>query len=182
MKKLIKLSLACIVLAGTCPVVQAKGDDFGAVVKVIEQFYHVKHKGIPFLAKAGMKTAVTVARLAGGSRKRLAEAGSVKVAYFEDQEFNNSGSVLGFRSVINKALAGGWSLLIQVLAPQDQEQSYIYLSEAGEKFNVLVVNIGRREGSVVQVTLSPKTLAALMRNPEEMGEAITTEATTEDQE
>jgi len=77
------------VVLGSAPAsVQAKGDDFGAVVKVVEQFYGVKHKGIPFLAKAGIKTATVAARIAGGFKKRLAEAGSVKVAFFEGQELN----------------------------------------------------------------------------------------------
>ena len=66
-------------------VVQAKGDDFKSVVKLIEQFYGVKHQGIPFLAKAGMKVATTAARIKGGTARRLAEAGSVKVAVFEEQ-------------------------------------------------------------------------------------------------
>ena len=40
--------------------------DFNSVVKMIEQFYGVKHIGIPFLAKAGMKVATTAARIKGG--------------------------------------------------------------------------------------------------------------------
>src|SRR6185503_4473532 len=35
----------------TANVVHAKGDDFNSVVKMIEQFYRVKHVGVPFLAK-----------------------------------------------------------------------------------------------------------------------------------
>ena len=73
----------------SCPITQAKGDDFNDVVKLIEQFYHVKHQGIPFLARAGIKTATTVARISGGRRRQIAEAGSVKVAYFEDQDFRS---------------------------------------------------------------------------------------------
>ena len=34
----------------TANAVPAKGDDFNSVVKMIEQFYRVKHVGIPFLA------------------------------------------------------------------------------------------------------------------------------------
>lgn len=59
----LNLSIAFVIaLACAFPSpVWAKGDDFGSVVKMIEQFYHVKHQGIPFLAKAGMKAATTVA-------------------------------------------------------------------------------------------------------------------------
>ena len=90
---------------------EAKGDDFGAVVKVVEEFYGVKHKGIPFLAKAGIKTATVAARLAGGSRKKLAEAGSVKVAIFEDQEFNAKGGVANFRATLKGNTCGKMAAL-----------------------------------------------------------------------
>lgn len=33
----------------------ARGDGFNDAVKMIEQFYHVKHQSIPLLARAGIK-------------------------------------------------------------------------------------------------------------------------------
>ncbi len=182
MKKPIAISftgLALIALLGFVPMTQAKGDDFGEVVRLIEQFYHVKHEGIPLLARAGMKTATTVARISGGPRRQIAEAGSVKVAYFEGQDFRPSGSYAGFKSSMNSVLTG-WSPFIQVASPKDEAQTYIYLREAGEKFNVMVVTIEPREACVVQVNLSPANLAKLMRNPDEMGDTITVDATTND--
>ena len=170
-----------VVIAGLVPVAEAKGDDFGAVVKVIEQFYHVKHQSIPFLARAAIKTGTTVARLSGGERRQLAEAGSVKVAYFEDQDFTGNGNFAAFKTAIGATLAPGWSSFIQTVSPKSDEQTYIYLREAGEKFNVLIVTIEAREACVVQVTLSPENLAKLLRDPDEMGKTITTEATTKDE-
>ena len=184
MKKPIAISftgLALIALLGFIPTTQAKDDGFGDVVRLIEQFYHVKHEGIPLLARAGMKTATTVARISGGPRREIAEAGSVKVAYFEDQDFRPSGSYAGFKSSMNSVLTG-WSPFIQVASPKEDAQSYIYLRDAGNKFNVMVVTIERREACVVQVNLSPASLAKLMRNPDEMGNTITVEATTNDKE
>ena len=81
---LIIATIACLPVAGS----SARGDDFDAVVKAIEQFYHVKHQSIPLLARVGMKGAKTVARIRGGDYKRLAEAGSIRLVFFEDQEFN----------------------------------------------------------------------------------------------
>ena len=182
MKKLTTLLLAFIVIGWTASNATAKGDEFGDVVKAIERFYDVKHKGIPFLAKAGIKTATVAARLAGGSKRRLAEAGSVKVAYFEDQDFNSAGGFSAFKATMNAMLATSWSPLVQVVSPKENDQTYIYLREAGSKFNVLVINIGDREGSVIQVTVSPQSLAALMKDPEGMGQTITAEATIDDQE
>lgn len=184
MKKSIVIGFTFIALAGLVHTAHAKGDDFGAVVKLIEQFYHVKHQGIPFLARAGIKTATTVARVAGGPKRQLAEAGSVKVAYFEDQDFKSSfksdASVTSFKNSMGETLAGNWSPLIQVASPQDNEQTYVYLRDAGEKFNVMVVTIEPREACVVQVTLLPQALAKLLQNPDEMGKSITVEATTDD--
>ena len=184
MKRLIAIGLVSIALACLAHPAQAKGDDFGAVVRLIEQFYHVKHQGIPFLARAGVKTATTVARIAGGSKRQLAEAGSVKVAYFEDQDFKSpsksNAGFTSFKSSMGAALTESWSPFIQVASPKDDEQTYIYLRDAGEKFNVMVVTIEPREACVVQVTLSPQALAKLIQNPDEMGKTITIDATTDD--
>ena len=180
MKKSI-ISFTLLGLLAFAPISRAKSDGFGEVVKLIEQFYHVKHEGIPFLAQAGIKTATTIARVSGGRRRQLAEAGSVKVAYFEDQDFRSSGSYGGFKSSMN-ALLTEWSPLIQVASPKEKAHTYIYLRKAGEKFNVMVVTIEQREACVVQIDLSPENLAKLMRNPDEMGNTITVEATTNDKE
>ncbi len=171
-----------LMLAGLLVVrsTEAKGDDFGATVKIIEQFYNVKHKSLPFLARAGMKVATTAARISGGDRKRIAEAGSIKVAFFEDQDFDSRGRIGAFKSSINSALVSSWSPLVQTVSGKDEQQSYIYLREAKEKFYVLVVTIDRHEAVVVQATINPDTLARLMQNPDEMGRAITNDATTND--
>ena len=182
MKKLTTLLLAFVVIGSTTSIATAKGDEFGDVVKAIERFYEVKHKGVPFLAKAGIKTATVAARLAGGSKRRLAEAGSVKVAYFEDQDFKSRANFIAFKTAMNEMMAQTWSPLVQLASPKENDHTYIYLREAGTKFNVMVINIAGREGSVVQVTLSPQSLAALMKDPSEMGQTITTEATIDDEE
>ena len=158
-----------------------KGEEFGDVVKMFEQFYQVKHKGLPFLAKAGIKTGTTVARIAGGPKRQLAEAGSVKVAYFEDQDFAPR-SLVDFKSSMNSRLTQVWNPLVQVVSPKDESQTYVYTRSAGEKYNVLVINIEKRDGSVVQVTLAPKTLAMLMKDPDQIGSTITAEATIDDNE
>lgn len=181
MKRIVSIGMLALTLCVAGSTTQAKGDNFGDVVKVIERHYHVKHKGIPFLARAGMKTAVVAARIAGGPKKRLAEAGSVKVAYFEDQDFSSTGGALGLKAAINAVLGATWSPLVQVSAPQDAEHVSIFLRDRGEKFDVLVITVERRDASVVQVTLSPSALAKLLQDPNEMGAAINTEANNDDQ-
>ena len=175
-----KSFLAIILLIFATTTAHAKEDDFKSVVKMIEQFYGVKHVGIPFLAKTGMKVATTAARIRGGQAKRIAEAGSIKLAVFENQEFN--GDFTKFRSSLNGALNETWMPLLQTLSATSEEQNYIYLRDAGQKFHVLVITIAQRDATVVQVTLSPENLAKLMRDPEGTGKSITEEATIIDQE
>ncbi|HEX6042873.1 MAG TPA: hypothetical protein VFZ22_00185 [Pyrinomonadaceae bacterium] len=170
------LCLLCLFVA----MVQAKGDDFNSVVKLIEQYYNLKHQGIPFLAKAGMKVGTTAARIKGGTAKRIAEAGSIKLAVFEDQSFKREFGP--FRTSLNTALTQTWVPLIQTVEGSGEEQTYIFVREAGDKFNVLVIAIEQRDATVVQVTLSPKNLELLIKDPEGTGKAITEEATIIDQE
>jgi len=175
-----RITALCLVLVLAAGVVQAKGDDFNSVVKLIEKFYGVKHQGIPFLAKAGMKVATTAAKIKGGTAKRIAEAGSIKVAIFEDQAFDRE--LTDFRSSLNAALTQTWSPLVQTLSATNEEQVYVFLREAGEKYHVLIITIDRRDATVVQATLSPKNLALLLKDPEGTGKSITQEATIIDQE
>jgi hypothetical protein len=72
--------------------------------------------------------------------------------------------------------------LVQTMAVPDQEQSYIFVRDNGDKFRVLVVVIEAQDATVVQATVSPKNLALLMKDPEEGARAITQEATIIDQE
>ena len=175
-----KTFLAIILLIFATTTAQAKDDDFKSVVKMIEQFYGVKHIGIPFLAKAGMKVATTAARIKGGQAKRIAEAGSIKLAVFENQEFN--GDFTKFRNSLNGALNTTWMPLLQTLSATNEEQTYIFLRDTGQKYYVLVITIAQRDATVVQVTLSPENLAKLMKDPEGTGKSITEEATIIDQE
>jgi len=180
MKAIATRILVVVLVLTTANAVHAKGDDFNSVVKMIEQFYRVKPVGIPFLARAGMKIGTTAARIKGGQARRLAEAGSIKLVVFEDQAFN--GDIPKFRSSLNEALNVTWMPLIQVISATDEAQVYIFLKDAGEKINVLVITIEQRDATVVQVTLSPANLALLLKDPEGTGKAITQEATINDQE
>ena len=158
----------------------ANGDGFNDVVKAIEKFYQVKHQSIPFLARTGMKAMRTAAKIKGGEWKKLAEAGSFRVVFFENQNFDSRGQIASFKSAVQKTLGAEWSVLIQTLSPKDEQQTHIFIREAGTKFHVLVIEIDRRDATVVQATVRPDVLAELMKDPGEMGKAITDEATTTD--
>jgi hypothetical protein len=175
------ISLVAVVAALCLPqVTGAKSDGFNDAVKMIEQFYHVKHQSIPLLARAGMKAARTAAQIKGGDYKRLAEAGSVRVAFFEDQNFDSRGQIATFKASMQTTLEREWSPLVQTLTPKDEEQTYIYLRDDGGKFHLLVVTIERHEATVVEATVAPGVLAQLMKDPNEMGKALTDDATIND--
>ncbi len=130
--------------------------------------------------RAGMTAARTAARIKGGEYKRLAEAGSVRLAFFEDQDFDSRGQIATFKASMQATLAGNWSPLVQTLAPRNEEQTYIYIRDAADKFHVLVVTIERHEATVVQARVAPEILAQLMKDPGEMGKALTEDATIND--
>jgi hypothetical protein len=158
----------------------ARSDGFNDAVRTIEQFYHVKHQSIPLLGRAGMKAARAAARIKGGDYKRIADAGSIRVVFFEDQNFDSRGQIASFKTTLQSALIAEWSPLVQTLAPRDEEQTYIYIRDAGAKFSLLVVTIERHEATVVQATVTPEILAELMKDPGEMGKALTDDATIND--
>jgi hypothetical protein len=178
--KLAIILIAAIAFAPRLALGHASGDDFGAVVKAIEQFYHVKHQTLPLLARAGIKAVRTGAKIRGGEYKRIAEAGSMRVAFFEDQTFDSRGNIAAFKASVQNTLADNWSPLVQTRAPKEEEQTYIYVRDAAQKFHVLVITIEKREATVVQATVSPQALADLMKNPNEMGKTLTDEATISD--
>ena len=180
MKKSTNRLLAILVLLCFAFPVHAKDDDFKSVVKMIEQFYGVKHQGLPFLARAGLKVVGAGARIKGGDARRFAEAGSIKLALFEDQKF--SGDFLKFRASLNNALNLEWTPLIQTFSATDQEQAYIFLRNSGDKWNVLVITIEPSDAVVVQANISQKSLVELLKDPEGATKSIIREAAITDQE
>jgi len=180
MTRLVSTALIIAFVIAAPFAVRADGDGFNDAVKVIERFYHVKHQNIPLLARAGMKAVKTAAQIRGGEYRKLAEAGSVRVAFFEDQTFDSRGDIAGFKRLIQQALANDWSALVQTLAPKTEEQTYVYVRDAGKKFHVLVITIDKHDATVVQATVAPQVLADLMKSPDEIGKQLTDEATIVD--
>ena len=175
------VTFIAITLALSLPIcASADRDGFGEAVKIVEQFYHVKHQNIPLLARAGMKAVKTAAKIRGGEYKKIAEAGSIRVAFFEDQIFDSRGQIASFKRLLQQSLVSEWSPLVQTLSAKSEEQSYVYLRDAGKNFHVLVITIEKHNASIVEATVAPQVLAELMKDPEGMGKAISDEATTSD--
>lgn len=140
---------------------------FGDVVKLVEAHFGVKHRGIPMLAKVPLKVA--------GRFRRFAEMGSVKLATFEDQDFSAPRSGASFAERLRGRLEPGWQPLVEVSSRPGQSQTHIYAAEAGRLFNVIVIQIGRRDATAVQVSVTPENLGKLLQNPESMGDTLVEE-------
>src|SRR5437588_6537624 len=113
MAKVLAQFVAIAIVLSVPTAARADRDGFNDAVKLVEQFYHVKHQNIPLLARAGVKAARTAAKVRGGEYRKLAEAGSVRMAFFEEQTFDSRGQIASFKTAMQNALANEWSALVQ---------------------------------------------------------------------
>jgi hypothetical protein len=159
------------------PVAQAtETPEYHAVVKLVESHYHVKHRGIPFVANLGAKTAKIVSKDA----RRVLRFGDFKLAIFEDQDFSGREAGGDIRTRLRRTLEPHWHSLVAARL-EDEGQTYTYTKADGDKFKVLIVVIGQRDATVLQVNLNPEEFAKLLLNPEAQSREITNEATSVEQ-
>lgn len=177
-KRLIsRLAIIILALSAAGNAARAAEDEgFDGVVKLVETHYKVKRKNVPFLTRAAIKGGRVVARIASSSIPELSDAASVHIAVFEDQDFSRAAANVPFITALRSALSKEWSPLVQMLSPEDHEQTYIYLRESGDKFKLMVVNIGERSATVLELKLSAETLIKLMQDPDVMGKTLADEA------
>lgn len=144
---------------------------YNSVVRLVETHYRVKHKGVPFLASAGMKTA----RIVSSDVRKYAHLGGFKLAVFADQEFAR-GRDAEFYAAMRRTLEPQWTPLV-VVRGADEGQTYTYTREEKGKFKVLICVVGERDGTVLQVELNEAEFAKLLMNPERETREITDEVT-----
>ncbi|HEV2799986.1 MAG TPA: hypothetical protein VGW12_05805 [Pyrinomonadaceae bacterium] len=154
----------------------AKGAEYSAVVKLIESHYRVKHRGIPFVANLGVKTAKVVSK----SARRVLRFGDLKLALFEDQDFSGREAQGDIRVRLGQTLAPEWHPLLAVRL-EEEGHTYTYTKPDGDKFKVLIVVIGQRDATVLQVNLDTEEFAKLLMNPEQQSRDLTNEATSVEQ-
>jgi hypothetical protein len=172
------LLLVASVTTNALPVAAAvaKGAEYSAVVKLVETHYRVKHRGIPFVANLGVKTAKVVSK----SARRVLRFGDFKLAIFEDQDFSGRDAKGDIRAGLRRTLEPEWHPLVAVRL-EEEGQTYTYTKADGDKFKVLIVVIGQRDATVLQVNLNPEEFAKLLLNPEHESRELTNEATSVEQ-
>lgn len=121
-------------------------DEFGEVVEHIESHYHV-HRNYRFLMGfAGL--VVNVSHI-GGVR-------TMKMAIFEDQHLQGSGSDNEFDEVMRKTLKSGWRPVVHTWSRRTGEHTYIYARGDGRELKILLANVEPSEAVVMQLKVDPE--------------------------
>lgn len=155
------------------PITKAKEiKPFGAIVKLVGSYYRVKQKHIPLmgLAKLG-------ARVAG-----LKTAKNFKLAIFENQDFAGHDDSTEFAELVGKAFTFDkeWQPLVLLQSTRDGAQVYTYIrNTSSENIRLLLVNVGQRNATVLQVDIAPQALLKLLEQPDTLSTALTNEAADE---
>jgi hypothetical protein len=159
---------------GATAAVVADKPDYNAVVRLVESHYRVKHKGIPFLANAGVKTA----KIVSSTVRKYSRFADLKLAVFEDQEFARSLDPQ-FYSAVRRMMQPLWTPLV-VVRGSEEGQTYTFTREDNGKFKVIICVIGERDGTVLEVGLNEEEFLKLLTNPEQETRSITDAATNQD--
>ncbi len=169
---LLLLSL-CVCASSAHSAGAGKEAEYNTVVRLIESYYHVKHKGIPVLANIGMKTA----KVLSSDVRRVMRFGDFKLAIFEDQDFSARDGFVEFHQQLRQTLQPAWSPLLAVRA-RDEGLTYTFTKEDGEKYKVLIIALAQRDGTVLQVDLNRAEFIKLLQDPEGQTKNITDDATS----
>jgi hypothetical protein len=148
--------------------------DYNAVVRLVETHYRVKHKGVPFLANAGVKTAKVVS----STVRKYSRFADLKLAVFEDQDFAR-GVDPQFHAAVRRLMQPLWTPLV-VVRGGEEGQTYTFTREDAGKFKVLICVIGERDGTVLEVGLNEQEFLKLLTNPERETKSIADAATNQD--
>ncbi|HYY41378.1 MAG TPA: hypothetical protein VE775_01525 [Pyrinomonadaceae bacterium] len=168
------LLLAALIVCACAPNVGASSEaEYHAVVKLVESYYHAKHRGVPTLATLGLKAAKVVS----SDARRVMRFGDFKLAIFEDQDFNARDGYTEFHRLLRQTLLPGWEPLLAVRA-RDEGQTYTFTKPDGDKYKVLIIALAQRDGTVLQVNLDRDEFAKLLQDPEQETRNITDEAAT----
>ena len=139
---------------------QAKGDDFDAVVREVRTACGGKKVRIPFLGLASFTTRLV----------RPAGVKSFKLAVFED--LTRAGDVSGLGAAIGQTLGPGWRPLVRVRSGHDAGQTHVYVRDAGNDLQLMIVMLDGDQATVIRAKVSPEALARFAREPKLLGVSL----------
>lgn len=170
-KRLITLSFLLLVFTFAVPAVNAKGNEYEAIVKHLKTKYRAKKVKIPFIWLA--RFAVSVVRPAGVK--------SFSVTLFEDLKFSRDTLDEEMQTMLRASFDTNWSPILRVRS-REGEQVYMYMRETGKSVKIALVAIDKEQASVIRATFNPEKLAEFIENPKIFGISLNdekTESTTE---
>ncbi len=161
-KKVFVLSFLVAVFAfAAVPRINAKKNDYEAIVNHLKTKYQAKKVKIPFMWLA--RFAVKVVRPAGVK--------SFSVTMFEDLRFSRATLDEEMQSAMRNSLNADWSPIFRARS-RTGEQAYMYMRESGKDVKIMVVTIDQNQAAVVRATFSPDKLAEFVENPKIFGVSL----------
>jgi hypothetical protein len=131
----------------------ASGKDraFDEIVHRIESYYHKRPVGL-----LGLASFVA-------NRARPEGVRNMKLAVFEDLDQNPPGS--DFDSFLQGAAEPEFQPFVRVLSNRDGERTYVYAREAGDSWELLVIDFEQDEACVIQMQMKPEAMTDWFDEP-----------------
>jgi hypothetical protein len=141
------------------PAANAKGGEYGQIVRHLKTKYKAKKVKIPFMWLA--RFAVSVVRPAGVK--------SFSVTIFEDLKFSKETLDMEMQAAMRDSFGAEWSSILRVRS-RTGEQVYMYMRDAGKNsVKISLVTINDKQAAVIRATINPDRLAEFMDNPKIFG-------------
>lgn len=166
-KVLIVLTLSLLTVAFTAPVVNAKTNEYDAIVKHLKTKYQAKKVHIPFMWLA--RFAVKIVRPAGVK--------SFNVTLFQDLKFSRESLDLEMQEVMKNSFSPEWGSILHIRSREGQ-QVYMYMRDAGKDVKLTVVTIDKDEAAVIRATFNADKLAQFINDPKIFGISLNDDKTS----
>ncbi len=159
-KTKISMALAFLLLFSALAVssATAKGNEYDAVCKHLENKFQAKKVKIPFMWLA--RFAVGVVRPAGVK--------SFKVTTYTGLQFSRENLDAVMRDVMTRSFSEDWTPILRVRS-KNGEQVYMNMRESGKSVKIIFVTINETQATVVRARFNPEKLAEFINNPKIFG-------------
>jgi hypothetical protein len=134
-------------------VVRGKDRPFDAIVHRIASYYH--KRPVRFMGLASFLA----------NRARPEGVRNMKFAVFEDIDTSQNLPGGDFDSFLQDVAVPEFQPFVRVLSHRDGELTYVYVREAGNSCELLVVDFGRDEASVIQMEMKPEAMTDWFDEP-----------------
>lgn len=133
----------------------ASGKDraFDEIVHRIESYYHKRPMRLMGLASFV------------ASRARPEGVRNMKLAVFEDLDTSQYPPDSNFNSFLQGVAGPEFQPFVRVLSNRDGERTYVYAREAGDSWELLVIDFEQDEACVIQMQMKPEAMADWFDEP-----------------